>query len=136
MRKKEKKTIKERNSLVECAFCQGTGLDPFEVPSKLSQCQTCKGRGKVHVPEPSEECPSCLGRGVYLHHRLTCSVCGGKGRIKKRNKLCAEKSERRREEAIDIETGLPSISAYEMQKPRKKRQRCFSQKLIRLRRKI
>jgi len=106
----------ESDSLVKCAFCRGTGLDRFGVPSKLSQCQTCKGRGKVYVPEPSEKCLSCLGTGVYCHHRLTCSVCGGRGRVKKLDMSRDEGCEKENEEALDVETGLPCISSYELGK--------------------
>src|SRR3990167_8272576 len=97
----------ESDSLVKCAFCRGTGFDRFGVPSKLSTCQTCKGRGKVYVPEPHEKCASCLGTGVYRHHRLTCSVCGGKGRVRALNRTRGEGCEKENDEALDIETGLP-----------------------------
>ncbi len=110
---KEKKAS-ESDSLVKCAFCRGTGLDRFGVPSKLSQCQVCKGRGKVYVPEPNEKCLSCLGTGVFRHHRLTCSVCGGKGRVRKLNRDRGEGCEKENEEALDVNTGLPCISAYEL----------------------
>lgn len=117
-----KKTIKKQKSdkarkqetLVKCAFCKGTGLDRFGVPSKLSKCQTCQGRGKVFVPEPHEKCLSCLGSGVYRHHRLTCSVCGGRGRVRKLNKDRSEGYKKANEEALDINTGLPCINAYEL----------------------
>lgn len=109
---KEKKS--ESDSSVKCAFCKGTGLDRFGVPSKLSKCQTCKGRGKVYVPEPHEKCPSCLGTGVYRHHRLTCSVCGGKGRVRALNRTRGEGCEKENKESLDVNTGLPCISAYEL----------------------
>lgn len=108
-----KKDMEQKEQqLIKCAFCRGTGFDRFEVPSKLSRCQTCKGRGKVYVPEPHEKCPSCLGTGVYCHHRLTCSVCGGKGRVRKLNRARDGGCEKENEEALNIETGLPCINAY------------------------
>lgn len=111
----QKKTNKKtKQSLLPCAFCRGTGLDRFGVPSKLSRCQACQGRGEVSVPEPHEKCPSCLGSGVYRHHRLTCSVCGGKGRVSKINRARGEGCEKESAEALDIETGLPCISAYDL----------------------
>lgn len=112
--KAKPKKIQEQETLVKCAFCKGTGLDRFGVPSKLSKCQTCHGRGKVFVPEPHEKCPSCLGTGVYRHHRLTCSVCGGKGSVRKLNRVRDEECGKENEEMLDIETGLPCISAYEL----------------------
>ena len=120
--KQQKKTKKNPNagSLIACAFCRGTGLDRFGVPSKLSQCQTCKGRGKVYVPEPHEKCASCLGTGVFRHHRLTCSVCGGKGRVRALNRSRGEGCEKESEEALDVNTGLPCISAYGLGKVEEK----------------
>ncbi len=114
--------------LVKCAFCRGTGLDRFGVPSKLSQCQTCKGRGKVYVPEPHEKCASCLGTGVFRHHRLTCFVCGGRGRVRKLSRTRGEgclprripkgfvRGEKENEEALHVHTGLPCFDAYELGK--------------------
>lgn len=117
MAKKKKQTQKaDKNQppvvLVTCAFCKGKGVDRFGVPSKLSQCQTCQGHGKVFVPEPHEQCPSCLGTGVYSHHRLNCSVCGGKGRVRKLNRRRGEGCDKENDEAVDRNTGLPCISAY------------------------
>lgn len=102
--------------LVKCAFCRGTGLDRFSVPSKLSKCQTCQGRGNVYVPEPHEKCASCLGTGVYRHHRLTCSVCGGKGRVRSLNRVRGIACKRENEEALHMYTGLPCFDAYELGK--------------------
>ena len=113
-KKMRNKKIQERETLVRCAFCKGTGLDRFAVPSKLSQCQTCQGRGKVYVPEPHEKCASCLGTGVYRHHRLSCSVCGGRGRVRKLDRARGEGCEKENDEALDVNTGLPCINAYEL----------------------
>ena len=101
-------------SLIRCAFCRGTGFDRFGVPSKLSKCQACQGRGMVYVPEPYEKCPSCLGSGVYRHHRLTCAVCGGKGRVRKLNRDRNVGCEKENNESIEMNTGLPCINAYEL----------------------
>lgn len=108
------KSSKETESLIKCAFCKGSGFDRFGVPSKLSRCQTCGGRGKVFVPEPNEKCAACRGTGVFRHHRLVCSVCGGKGRVRALNRARDEGCEKENEEALDIQTGLPCISAYEL----------------------
>lgn len=64
---------------VKCAFCDGTGLDPFGVMSILSTCQVCRGSGKVTVTEPFVTCPFCNGTGVHPSRRYTCIVCKGKG---------------------------------------------------------
>lgn len=64
---------------IRCAFCEGTGKDPFGIPSHLSNCQVCLGKGVVWVAEPIEECAFCEGTGVHPGQRLTCTTCKGKG---------------------------------------------------------
>jgi DnaJ-class molecular chaperone len=64
---------------VSCAFCHGTGTDPFGILSWLSTCCVCKGIGIVHVQGPQESCAHCRGTGAVK--RLTCTVCGGKGLV-------------------------------------------------------
>jgi len=78
--------------LMKCAFCSGTGKDPFGLLSPLSKCQVCSGRGKVSVEPPTAKCAFCNGTGVYLDKRITCTVCGGKGMVTvpKGAKTCAE----------------------------------------------
>ena len=67
---------------VTCAFCWGKGTDPFELLSKLSTCQVCRGEGKVEVEEPAIECPYCDGIGALrTGPRIPCAVCGGKGKV-------------------------------------------------------
>lgn len=119
MEKKEKQkqphNSTDDGTLIVCAYCHGRGVDPFGVPSKLSLCQICKGRKKNVVLEPFEECPACLGTGVYKHHRLPCAVCKGRGRLhsilgKDRTYGCAPENA----EMLDIETGLPCLSAYDL----------------------
>jgi len=51
---------------IKCAFCGGTGKDPFKVLSPLSNCGVCGGKGTVRVKEPYETCPACLGTGGLL----------------------------------------------------------------------
>ena len=85
------KKIKTGNTTeVKCAFCKGTGKDPFGLLSPLSICQVCSGSGKVKVTPPTIECAFCKGTGIYPGKRLTCTVCGGKGvvTIPKDAKLC------------------------------------------------
>ncbi|MEK7083077.1 MAG: hypothetical protein AAB972_02805 [Patescibacteria group bacterium] len=114
----------ESDSLMKCAYCRGRGVDPFGIPSKLSLCQVCGGRKKNSVPEPFEECPVCAGTGVYKHHRLPCAVCRGRGylrRIPGKNRTYGCKPENK--EMLDVETGLPCLSAYDLGSIKKGRPR-------------
>ncbi len=72
---------KEGKITLKCSFCKGTGVDPFELLSKLSVCQVCGGREEVSISEPAIECVYCGGTGVHRDQRLTCVVCGGKGMV-------------------------------------------------------
>lgn len=67
--------------VITCAFCEGTGRDPFGIMSPLSACQVCWGKGSVTVREPAIVCAFCGGSGVHDEQRLTCTVCGGKGMV-------------------------------------------------------
>ncbi len=76
-----------------CAFCDGKGLDPFELLSPVSKCQVCLGKGKVLVEKPVIKCAFCNGTGVYPYGvRITCTVCGGKGvvTVKEPTKECPD----------------------------------------------
>lgn len=64
---------------VKCAFCRGTGKDPFGVMSILSNCPSCGGTGTARVKEPYVVCRACRGTGVLLRSRLPCLGCDGKG---------------------------------------------------------
>ena len=78
----EKPATKERKWVeVKCAFCKGTGKDPFKVLSPLSNCPACGGSGKGLIQEPHKPCPACQGTGVYFRSRLYCWTCHGKGVI-------------------------------------------------------
>jgi len=90
---------------IPCAFCKETGKDPFRVPSKLSDCQACLGKGKVTIADiPHEICGACQGTGIFEHHRLPCSVCKGKGVV--------PKDRRSGKKGMDPDTGLPEIGNY------------------------
>ena len=106
MAKVKAKKAKAKVVKIKCAFCKGTGRDPFGIPSKLSNCQTCQGKGWVYIEAPHVECPACHGTGVFRDH-LNCAVCGGKGRVRKYD---FEKYK----DGIDPHTGLPHISCYKM----------------------
>lgn len=72
----------EKIKTIKCPYCGGTGKDPWGIPSPLSNCQVCKGRGEVSIREPAVKCKVCGGTGVALHgKRMTCLGCGGKGWI-------------------------------------------------------
>lgn len=60
-----------------CAFCRGTGRDPFGILSWLSTCCVCLGQGTVWAPAPYVRCRYCQGSGAVK--TFTCTVCGGKG---------------------------------------------------------
>lgn len=63
---------------VTCAFCKGTGRDPYGL-SPLSNCVVCGGRKTVLVREPYETCGACAGTGLYFRSHLYCWPCRGKG---------------------------------------------------------
>jgi len=67
--------------LIECAFCEGEGIDPFAIPSPLSSCQVCWGKGVVKVKVPMVACPDCRGTGQAPESKLPCLPCDGKGVI-------------------------------------------------------
>lgn len=70
-----------------CAFCRGTGRDPFGVLSHLSKCPVCHGRKTVRVVEPYETCGACEGTGIYFNSRLYCWICKGKGVVPVRQRV-------------------------------------------------
>ena len=76
---KKKKTA--QGGGITCAFCKGTGKDPFGLLSPMATCQVCNGTGKVSVATPRATCAFCKGTGVYFDTRVTCTVCGGKGSV-------------------------------------------------------
>ena len=49
----------------KCAFCNGTGKDPFGLLSILATCQVCRGSGKITVTAPVVKRPFCNGSGVH-----------------------------------------------------------------------
>lgn len=66
---------------VMCAFCRGTGKDPFGIMSPAATCQVCRGRGVRTLDQPTATCAYCEGTGVHPSSRLTCTTCGGTGKV-------------------------------------------------------
>ena len=74
-------TVATQRVSVLCAFCRGTGRDPFGIMSALSTCCVCGGTGTVSLETPYVRCAFCQGTGVYPRSRQTCTACGGAGVI-------------------------------------------------------
>ncbi|MBN1326105.1 molecular chaperone DnaJ [Candidatus Falkowbacteria bacterium] len=84
-----KKTI-ELHKLVVCEKCKGSGGEPG---SKMVECRTCSGQGKVRKVQRTilgniqtvSVCDECLGEGKVFEKK--CSKCSGQGRIKEKKDL-------------------------------------------------
>jgi len=74
-------TLVTQRASVLCAFCGGTGRDPFGIMSALSTCCVCGGTGSVSIKTPYIRCAFCHDTGVYPRSRQTCTACGGAGVI-------------------------------------------------------
>ncbi len=72
---------KPTTGTIKCAFCRGTGKDPFGCLSALSNCQVCGGTGEIHANQPVLPCVFCNGTGVQPNttDRLHCLACRGTG---------------------------------------------------------
>jgi len=93
---------------ITCAFCKGTGKDPFDLLSELATCQVCGGIGHVEVEEPAIKCAFCKGSGVYHDSRISCTVCGGRGMVtapKGTSDVCTECNGT----GAAIDSGLPCL---------------------------
>lgn len=63
-----------------CKHCKGLGFEP---KSRVKDCTTCKGQGKVYqriqtifgVVQQEVQCPECEGRGKIFETK--CTVCNG-----------------------------------------------------------
>ena len=82
--KKAKRDEKFIQKEIQCAYCRGTGKDPFPGTWSNSLCQICRGRKRnliSFLPEEEKlkKCPFCGGRGVHPYTRMTCIPCKGKG---------------------------------------------------------
>jgi len=83
-------TVATQRASVLCAFCRGTGRDPFGIMSALSTCCVCGGMGIVSIKAPYVRCAFCHGTGVSPYSRQTCTACGGAGvtLVHESNKTC------------------------------------------------
>ena len=91
---------------VVCAFCKGTGTDPYGILSWKSTCYVCNGKGTVTVMVPHVPCRYCGGGGS--HKTFSCPVCRGAGvvpLIPGPTKRCPGCEGR----AYEISSGLPCL---------------------------
>jgi len=81
-------------SAIACEPCGGSGAEPG---SKVEQCPTCAGIGKVRAAQGfftvERTCPSCRGQGRFV--RNPCKACKGQGHVQKERTL-----------AVDIPAGV------------------------------
>ncbi len=78
---------------VKCQRCQGSGAEPN---TKLKECFTCRGTGRVQQIKRgffgafsrTVKCPECGGEGVKPEN--PCTVCKGEGRVKRQDKVIVE----------------------------------------------
>ncbi len=69
----------EEASVHPCAFCRGTGKDPFGIMSALSSCGACGGKGVFLLRGPHRACPHCRGTGAVK--TFACGACRGSGLV-------------------------------------------------------
>jgi len=73
-----------------CSRCNGTGAEPG---TKVKECQTCRGTGRVQQMQRSffgaitryTICPDCQGEGTVPEK--PCNVCKGEGRVETREEI-------------------------------------------------
>lgn len=82
----QKKAHLPHTEKIPCAFCKGTGKDPFGQLYPGSTCQVCSGRKEIYVLTPTLRCAYCHGSGVEFSSQNTCTACGGRGVISLGNK--------------------------------------------------
>ena len=70
-----------KTAMVQCAYCQGSGKDPFGILSPLSICAVCGGEGQLEIEAPYVPCAFCGGTGIHPRSRLACTACWGRGVI-------------------------------------------------------
>ncbi len=70
----------EGRALVRCAYCKGTGRDPFGIMSSRSICTACGGKRSVWVQMPLVTCAYCHGSGASpIGAKNPCLACRGTG---------------------------------------------------------
>ena len=78
-----------KSSKLQCAFCQGKGIQPGA--ERLS-CIVCGGNGRVTARQPYTICKECGGRGRKPGTTLYCLSCHGKGFVEEKRYPLAAKS--------------------------------------------
>ncbi len=77
----QKTTHLPHTKKIPCAFCHGTGKDPFGQLYPGSTCQVCHGRRDIYILTPYKACTYCHGTGVAFSTQNTCTSCRGRGVI-------------------------------------------------------
>jgi len=77
----DKEKVKSVFGKVKCAFCNGTGKDPFEIMSPFATCSVCHGLKEHHILKPFSTCAYCKGTGVARGLRNPCLSCHGIGQV-------------------------------------------------------
>lgn len=115
----QKRAVPKRTHLpntekLQCAFCKGTGKDPFGQLYPGSTCQVCNGRKVLYIHTPYATCTYCHGSGVAFSSQNTCTVCHGHGVVslgtQKREKVCSLCSGT----GMEIDTNLPCTGCQGM----------------------
>ena len=71
---------------IPCAFCHGTGKDPFGQLYPVSTCQDCHGRIEINILTPFKTCTYYPGTGLAFSSQNTSTSCRGRGVISLGNK--------------------------------------------------
>jgi DnaJ-class molecular chaperone len=61
--------------VIKCAFCEGTGENPYF----RQICPVCKGKGANRIAGKHMTCVDCHGSGRKSGTTLTCYSCAGLG---------------------------------------------------------
>lgn len=62
--------------IIECAFCDGTGVYPNN--ARIT-CTVCNGKGSVTFKGSLKKCPICKSTGKTVDSGLPCIECKGRG---------------------------------------------------------
>ena len=79
---------------IPCAFCHGTGKDPFGQLYPVSTCQDCHGRIEIYILTPFKTCTYYPGTGLAFSTQNTSTSCRGRGVISLGNEAPRSKAPR------------------------------------------